>query len=60
MNELKNWDNYSSEEEVEEPVKKENNKIEEIDDKPFYNDKKIIYLDRYLPLVENAFDVIIL
>ena len=59
MNELKNWDNYSSAEE-EEPPKKENNKVEKEDkSNSTYNNKDAEYLNRYLPLIENTFDVII-
>ena len=54
MSELKNWENYSSESETED-VKKVG-RLDISDDLSVYNERECEYLDRYLPLVKNAFD----
>ena len=54
MNELKNWETYSSVSEAENYQNLANLDIS--DDVSVYNEKEIEYLDRYLPMVKNAFD----
>ena len=52
MSDLKNWDIYSSEEE-------NNKKEKEMPEKPFTRSdpSDAMFIKKYLPLVENAFDV---
>ncbi len=54
MSELKNWENYSSVSEGDNYQKMAHLDIS--DNVSVYNEKEIEYLDRYLPIIKNAFD----
>ena len=54
-----NWDNDSEESEYSQEYQRQNNKSQSNSSVSVYNEKEIEYLDRYLPEVENALDVLI-